>query len=51
MSTRHVYVLQRLKGLRDGENEATILHLTLWEIALNASCSEVQRPITSILSP
>ena len=28
MST-HVYVLQRLKALGDGENEATILHWTL----------------------
>ena len=45
MST-HVYVLQRLKALGDGENEATILHWTLWESALNAYCSEVQRPIT-----
>ena len=42
MST-HVYVLQRLKALGDGENEATILHWTLWESALNAYCSEVQR--------
>ena len=24
--------LQRLKALSDGENEATILHWTLWEI-------------------
>ena len=47
MST-HVYVLQRLKALRDGENEATILHWTLWESALNGYCSEVQRPITPI---
>ena len=39
MST-HVYVLQRLKALGDGENEATILHWTLWESALNAYCSE-----------
>ena len=31
MST-HVYVLQRLKALRDGENEATILHWTLWKM-------------------
>ena len=45
MST-HVYVLQRLKALGDGENEATILRWTLWESALNAYCSEVQRPIT-----
>ena len=35
MST-YVYVLQRLKALGDGENEATILHWTLWESALNA---------------
>ena len=28
----HVYVLQRLKALSDGENEATFLHWTLWEI-------------------
>ena len=28
----HVYVLQRLKALSDGENEATILHWTLWVI-------------------
>ena len=41
MST-YVYVLQRLKALGDGENEATILHWTLWESALNAYCSEVQ---------
>ena len=27
----------------DGENEATILHWTLWEIPLYAYCSEVQR--------
>ena len=46
MST-HVYVLQRLKALGDGENGATILHWTLWESALNAYCSEVQRPITT----
>ena len=49
MST-HVYVLQRLKVLGDGENEATILHWTLWESALNAYCSEVQRPITPIFT-
>ena len=49
MST-HVYVLQRLKALGDGENEATILHWTLWESALNAYCSEVQRPITPIFT-
>ena len=50
MST-HVYVLQRLKALGDGENEATILHWTLLESALNAYCSEVQRPITPIFTP
>ena len=50
MST-HVYVLQRLKALGDGENEATILHWILWESALNAYCSEVQRPITPIFTP
>ena len=50
MST-HVYVLQRLKALGDGENGATILHWTLWESALNAYCSEVQRPITPIFTP
>ena len=50
MST-HVYVLQRLKALGDGENEATILHWTLWENALNAYCSEVQQPITPIFTP
>ena len=50
MST-HVYVLQRLKALGDGENGATILHWTLWESALNAYCSEVQQPITSIFTP
>ena len=50
MST-YVYVLQRLKALGDGENEATILHWTLWESALNAYCSEVQRPITPIFTP
>ena len=49
MST-HVYVLQRLKALGDGENEATILHWTLRESALNAYCSEVQRPITPIFT-
>ena len=27
-----MYVLERLKALSDGENEATILHWTLWEI-------------------
>ena len=42
--------LQRLKALGDGENEATILHWTLWESALNAYCSEVQRPITPIFT-
>ena len=47
MST-HVYVLQRLKALGDGENEATILLWTIGESALNAYCSEVQRPITPI---
>ena len=35
MST-HVYVLQRLKALGDGENGVTILHWTLWESPLNA---------------
>ena len=50
MST-HVYVLQRLKALGDGENGATILHWTLWESALNAYCSEVQQPITPIFTP
>ena len=50
MST-HVYVLQRLKALGDGENEATILHWTLWESALNAYCSEMQQPITPIFTP
>ena len=50
MST-YVYVLQRLKAFGDGENEATILHWTLWESALNAYCSEVQRPITPIFTP
>ena len=50
MST-HVYVLQRLKALGDGENGATIVHWTLWESALNAYCSEVQRPITPIFIP
>ena len=49
MST-HVYVLQRLKALGDGENGATILHWTLWESALNAYCSDVQRPITPIFT-
>ena len=49
MST-HVYVLQRLKALGDGENEATILHWTLRESALNAYYSEVQRPITPIFT-
>ena len=47
MST-HVHVLQRLKAVGDGENEATNLHWTLWESALNAYCSEVQQPITPI---
>ena len=46
----HVYVLQRLKALGDGENEATILHWALWERALNAYCSEVQRLITPIFT-
>ena len=50
MST-HVYVLQRLKTLGDGENEATIFHVTLWESTLNAYCSEVQQPITPIFTP
>ena len=50
MST-HVYVLQRLKALGDGENGATILHWTLRESALNAYCSEVQQPITPIFTP
>ena len=49
MST-HVYVLQRLKALGDGENGVTILHWTLWESPLNAYCSEVQRPITPIFT-
>ena len=49
MST-HVYVLQRLKARRDGENGVTILHWTLWESPLNAYCSEVQRPITPIFT-
>ena len=49
MST-HVYVLQRLKAPGDGENEATILHWTLWESALNAYCSEMQQPITPIFT-
>ena len=40
MST-HVYVLQRLKALGDGENGVTILHWTLLESPLNAYCSEV----------
>ena len=46
-----VYVLQRLKTLGDGENGATIVHWTLWESALNAYSSEVQRPITLIFTP
>ena len=39
-----------IHSLGDGENEATILHWTLWESALNAYCSEVQRPITPIFT-
>ena len=47
----HVYVLQRLKALRDGENEATILHWTLWRNSIKAYCSEVQPPLTSLFTP
>ena len=49
MST-HVYVLQRLKALGDGENGATIC------IGPYGKCAErllleVQRPITPIFTP
>ena len=40
MST-YVYVLQRLKDRKNGENEATILFWILREIALNDYCFEV----------
>ena len=43
--------LQRLKALSDGENEATILHWTLWEIHYTPTASEVQRPITFVFTP
>ena len=49
MST-HVYVLQRLKALgmeKRGDNFA----LDPMGKALNAYCSEVQRPITPIFTP
>ena len=37
-----------LKTLRTGENKATILHRTLWEISLNTDSTEVQQPITQV---
>ena len=46
-----MYMFAETQSSWDGENEATILHWTLWESALNAYCSEVQRPITPIFTP
>ena len=42
---------QRLKALSDGENEATFLHWTLWEIHYTPTAPKLQRPLTFVFTP